>query len=735
MAKNKTVKLSNEWKISLSADKHIPAVTKVSLYDMLFFINKDNKTCVRFNEGHQSSLNKNSVGKELNHNVILFDTLMYVVNEDREIRSINQLERYAGPETPDETSTTFGEWQERGIDVSLPVVDKRSKPLLLDSSNITDYLSAAKLEDFEDLLDIFDLQETQQLNIYDENALKKPQTTREVYTNSVLFEKDHPPIDDWEDYQEPFLIATEEDTQYEIKLKKELIDENDEDEDEDEIEIINIAKNSDIILCHNDRFFEEKFLVEDSGKRAFNGMCFNYLSKNIWMMFFRYYNPDFDLEKAEASFDRVLNHIGGISDDLSIEKNLNPVLEFLLKNCFVWIKASFFADYVDYRDFGQSLHRDASVIHRNLMLSRFGKWERYLKEIEAGVGFQEGKLTNLRNSRPYLPSTTPSIDLIKETVLLQDGLLTGEVDEDMSRIIKDADSPHSNIGAIPFEPFEVEDISFEANILPVSGKPPLWFDPESRNKATDYKDFPIIFPKDENLILGGRVLSPTIDELWKMIKEVVSGRASDNDKKINFPGYPRGEESTKTDFDSRPSIRRHQFETNGESKVGDPTNIKYSLENGIASYSISSWVNDPSKIEYDLVEQLQELSEGLKIPEDFEAPPKHDPEKAPMSLRELEGYLKGIRWNFEYFLSLFEEVSALNGKYGDTEVGSLHMLHKDFKREPENNTKYSGDSSLGNLEIDKGQETPAPWSVYLGADGQWHSSSQCLLLPVVEEDF
>jgi hypothetical protein len=119
-----------------------------------------------------------------------------------------------------------------------------------------------------------------------------------------------------------------------------------------------------------------------------------------------------------------------------------PLLQFLLQNCYIWFKASFFADYVDYKDFNQVLNPEADVRFMNVMVTDTGDWDRY------EAYYSQGAISSkdlAKNTRPYFPSTTPSIDLVKQFIL-PEAELSGDLEDNMAAIIEDAARPDSKIG-------------------------------------------------------------------------------------------------------------------------------------------------------------------------------------------------------------------------------------------------------------------------------------------------
>jgi len=585
--------------------------------------------------------------------------------------------------------------------------------------------------------------------IWDRDAALRPLDSFEMYRASVLWTDTESSANTWDDVV-PFTLATEDD-----HIRGEIT--------------------ADIILSHNDAHFQRRFLVATQPKppdwdeeangpwiprrgdySAWGGIAGNCTSENLWKCFARYYriaNEDgfiHDMVNRLKSMPIIGYDIGTGSDFSTV---IPPLFEFMLKQCFVWVRAGFFADYIDYRDFDQSLNKDASVIHENLMLGKSGDWRRYNVIFpESLIGAQSKWLA--RNTRPYLPFTTPSKDVIRDSLYRTNPNLS--LDENMRNIIEYADDPNSQIGSLAIEPLErTQD---EPPLTPpftagsLNAPPPIWFDPESRRNETAYSDFPIIVPKKGNLHIEGRVISPSIDEIWQMLKEIVAGRRADSVIPTEA-GYPIGEGKLATKTDTRPSIRKHEFAPalNEDTVIGDPIKMDYRLDDPQPHYSVESWVNDPSRIVFNRLVRITDLVNqiGAINPVDPEA---IMPTEQPMSLRELEAAIRGVMWNLELHVAYLELNAVQAGPLGrpnaapieetwNTNAGTQYQLHRLYDARTNNgipNTAYDANyntweteaqsNGLGPIQESKG---PIPsWSVYMGADGEWHSSAQRMLIPI-----
>jgi len=794
------ITLYREWKVPLSQSKYTPVAMQVSLYDLMLYRNKANRLCSRFHQAAKRS-NFKSMGLELQHNIIVFDSNIYQIDNDPEIikngrghRIINQNDE---KNETDNWGTSFEEFARSGFDICLPKFDKRTKPLFLnwpqaeklipdvtpsDYIEVLRWLQPKRLrpDDFYYNLSIEDnLPYSNGIKIWDKDAALKPLTSFDCYDNSVMaFSRGD--ANTWDDYPNPFTVGLENDYAY-------LRDPNDPESATNEVQY------ADIILSNRDHSFEDRFIVKDSGYMAYNGLCVNPKSVNIWANLYKYYNSSFDpIRGTENNFaDHVATLINIDTEDCSVS-HINPVTLYLLQHCYVWVKCSFFADYIDYRDFDQSLNKTAKVIHNNMMLTNVGDYRRY-EEL-----FHENHVPNkdrARASRPYLPMTTPSVDLLRTTLLPSEITVKPNYDNgSMDEIINAADDPASKIGALPIDPLEraIEDEADTYTSLAFNTPPQVWFDPESRKTGADYKDYPILFPKDGNLHMNGRIISPTIDELWKMIKELIAGRRPDGELIGDEAGLPRGEDRTignRADnrfnrIDTRPTIRNHGFKDHADplkrEVIGDPTFIDYELDDDDEPYyDIKHWVNDPSKIQYQVIKEFVSLNtilcNGGPIATVFEsieampAPEQYLPSMTTPSIRELEAQLKGLRWNLVYYMTMMHNNVAYNGLLGrpnsDDQIyneagGSTYMLHKDYSAKDSYrdvpspnqttfpNTVYDERFNRNVLPIPEygvglgpmakdgeditttNKDVVPSWATYMGADGQWHSSKQALLIPI-----
>jgi hypothetical protein len=283
--------------------------------------------------------------------------------------------------------------------------------------------------------------------------------------------------------------------------------------------------------------------------------------------------------------------------------------------------------------------------------------------------------------------------------------------------------------------------------------------------------------KDGNLITAGRILSPTIDELWQTVKELIAGKKSDsaNNSLEDFGGYPKNiNNNTINNIDTRLTLPTHRFRNhNEEQKLGDPINIRIQDSNDNPDnivYRVTSWINNPDRIIYNVIKELKEATNNIcsvnpnlqGIIDKIESLPKPE-EYLPMatipSLRELEGILKGLRWNLSYYIKFMMHNSVYIGSNGkpntdnnlyNLAAGTAYLLHKNTHNEniQKPNTVYDERVNRGiSVEYGEGvsqitkdrfgnnnQDIIPAHSVFMSAAGTWQSVSQCMNLRIRDDE-
>jgi hypothetical protein len=403
-----------------------------------------------------------------------------------------------------------------------------------------------------------------------------------------------------------------------------------------------------------------------------------------------------------------------------------------------------------------------------------------------------------RDSRPYIPLSTPGYDVLTRT-LIEGYDPTSPIDT-VQRLMIEADRATSMIGSIVVEPLELtNDLDSPETPNRTSNPPPVWFDPESRRPATDYEDVPIAVGKSGNIITGGRLISPTIDEIWIAIKQLAGGRNIDPSQSptaIDTPdiGYPVGVGQGNPDGldrsiprDTRFTLKRHRFTGDDirgsrDDKVGDPIRIDHDFSENPGRYSVQSWINDPSRIEYKFLAEIEALNTrvttdqtatgGFGTPistmrpnQDQAFAANYNPSRTIWSNREIEAAIKGLRYNVAGIARFFEINAAYAGRVGRPNAdpnshtnanvarGTAYTLHRNYDPATHNTvydnrhdsgvvsppTRGVGVKLLEAAEIPdfqlRGTRTNYPAaSAYIAADGFWRSTWQMVNIPVISRE-
>ena len=251
-------------------------------------------------------------------------------------------------------------------------------------------------------------------------------------------------------------------------------------------------------------------------------------------------------------------------------------------------------------------------------------------------------------SMPYVPKTSPTVDIYTSKLLDKDtylkGLKQGVSDDSTNYSSKIAVSQSSN----QIENFIENEASGNNPIvrgLPVAAInrtnakstpttesliPPNWFDPENYLSDDDYKNmtkFPSVVPKDGNLYVDGRIIGPTIDEIWIMLKKLTGGRLSDVNSIDRAGaldmGVPKGDGYYENDTDTTmtevpDSEFNFKYSDDGISKYGDPIDFQYKPTSDTADIklfdqklSVTKFVNQNNKITYPIYSSLKLLSDDI----------------------------------------------------------------------------------------------------------------------------
>lgn len=408
------------------------------------------------------------------------------------------------------------------------------------------------------------------------------------------------------------------------------------------------------------------------------------------------------------SGDRSIKSVPG-QPPITAADTLDPTKNVRLQDVELWLRCSYFADYVDPDSYNQDLHHSSDVQHKNLILGA-GDFDRYTREASA------------EEVRPYLPLTPPREDRLSATLRTQGA-----------------------VGVFPIPPKagEYNDPLNQANT------PAGWLNPdfETLNDTNAH-----VVSQAGNIYTSGRIFSPTIDELWVYIKKAVSGRDIDSDT-ADTPTPSAESDQQKTESDTRLKVEPDFILGN---KLGDPLDssgnefvnagegIRYVMNAGIRRSANDLWpgITDTVYRPYETVDGDERAAGfgSLLTGERWGLRPQ------PMSLRELEAAIKNEAFNAEVTFNYIITNTVVGGHTASSADGTLYQLHRDHDPTNEsarwssgktelNTEDTHGDSLLGSdiaydhlSDIHKGD-------VYLSAEGRWRYLFDHVRVPVLNEQY
>ena len=524
---------------------------------------------------------------------------------------------------------------------------------------------------------------------------------------------------------------------------------------------------SDIYVRDTDEVFTATMVFED-GKKAYTSVGVNRTTKILKLILGAVLfnsNKSSNLSSLKEYFSKVVEEDKGTREVLfnaliNAKIGDKPLLSYI----YLWVKAPFCADYIDPEDFNQDLNQDADVIHRNLLLANNynsvrNNFNRYNEDVD-----YEGKASDdmlEKMSRPYCPMTSPMKDILSEKLMLLSGVSGDTIRDKAQKLLEDSLKDDSIIGSVLVSP-KGKDIANVARFTPFT-----FYDPESREEVDYYNDLgklPTLIGRDGNLTTDGRIMSPTIDELWYIIYKTILGHSNESSNVISLPksnNYGSGDtslfEATKeynwTDDEAgniKGSPLSFLFKTNDKGEV-----------NGI---DVDEWVANPDEHFINVHTQIQRISTDITTFFDEQNPDikysrdifhtgddialgdaqthtkdeitakgrEYGPRNVPLSLRELEAAIMGIKYNVDNNFIFDSKTYAVTGKFGKVEKdkegvivagGSLYQMHRDynanvtspntvFKMGADNNGDNGRDATFGDLNNQKEHHTNGT-TVYL----------------------
>ena len=525
---------------------------------------------------------------------------------------------------------------------------------------------------------------------------------------------------------------------------------------------------SDIYVRDTDEVFTATMVFED-GKKAYTSVGVNRTTKILKLILGAVIfnsNKSSNLSSLKEYFSKVVEDDKGKREELfnaliNAKIGDNPLLSYI----YLWVKAPFCADYIDPEDFNQDLNQDADVVHRNLLLANNynsvrNNYNRYNEDVD-----YEGKASDdmlEKMSRPYCPMTSPMKDILSEKLMLLSGVSGETIRDKAQKLLEDSLKDDSIIGSVLVTP-QGKSITDVARFTPFT-----FYDPESREEVDYYNDLgklPTLIGRDGNLTTDGRIMSPTIDELWYIIYKTILGHSNESSNVISLPksnNYGSGDtslfEATKeykwTDDEAgniKGSPLSFLFKTNDKGEV-----------NGI---DVDEWVANPDEHYINVHTQIQRVSTDITKFFDEQNPDiehsrdifhtgddialgdaqthtkdeitakdrEYGPRNVPLSLRELEAAMMGIKYNVDNNFIFDSKTYAVTGKFGKVEKdkegvivagGSLYQMHRDynanvtnpntvFKMGADNNGDNGRDATFGDLNNQKELHKDNITKVYL----------------------
>ena len=525
---------------------------------------------------------------------------------------------------------------------------------------------------------------------------------------------------------------------------------------------------SDIYVRDTDEVFTATMVFED-GKKAYTSVGVNRTTKILKLILGAVLfnsNKSSNLSSLKEYFSKVVEDDKGKREELfnaliNAKIGDKPLLSYI----YLWVKAPFCADYIDPEDFNQDLNQDADVIHRNLLLANNynsvrNNYNRYNEDVD-----YEGKASDdmlEKMSRPYCPMTSPMKDILSEKLMLLSGVSGETIRDKAQKLLEDSLKDDSIIGSVLVTP-QGKSITDVARFTPFT-----FYDPESREEAEYYNELgklPTLIGRDGNLTTDGRIMSPTIDELWYIIYKTILGHSSESSNVISLPksnNYGSGDtslfEATKeykwTDDEAgniKGSPLSFLFKTNDKGEV-----------NGI---DVDEWVANPDEHYINVHTQIQRVSTDITKFFDEQNPDiehsrdifhtgddialgdaqthtkdeitakdrEYGPRNVPLSLRELEAAIMGIKYNVDNNFIFDSKTYAVTGMFGKVEKdekgvivagGSLYQMHRDynanvtnpntvFKMGADNNGDNGRDATFGDLNNQKELHKDNITKVYL----------------------
>jgi hypothetical protein len=476
---------------------------------------------------------------------------------------------------------------------------------------------------------------------------------------------------------------------------------------------------SDIYVKDTDEVFTATMVFED-GKKAYTTVGVNRTERILQLILGAIL---FNSNKSQ-NLVALRDYLAGITK--AQRENLFSLLvnakigdKPLLSYVYLWVKAPFCADYIDPEDFNQDLNQDADVTHRNLLLANNynnvrNNYNRYNEDIDYSGSTSSDMLEKM--SRPYCPMTSPMKDILSEKLMLLSGVSGDSIREKAQKLLEDSLKDDSIIGSVLVTP-KGTDVTDVARFTPFT-----FYDPESREEVEFYNELgklPTLIGRDGNLTTDGRIMSPTIDELWYIIYKTILGHSNEGSDFVSFPqsnNYGSGDTSL---FEA---TKEYKWTDDKAGNVkGSPLSFLFKTnDNGeVNGITVDEWVANPDEHFINVHSQIQRISTDITKFFDAQNPDvaksrdifntgddialgdsqthtkdtitakdrEYGPRSVPLSLRELEAAIMGIKYNVDNNFIFDSKTYAVTGKFGKIEKddngaiiagGSLYQMHRDY---------------------------------------------------------
>ena len=627
-------------------------------------------------------------------------------------------------------STNFGDFYRYEIDISPAIFDKRAKPKVIQLSVTNNNPNFSKL--------IQPKTDHEHINFYcyDKDAALYPEDLKSFFGVSQVWKTFFRPSSTMEDYIVDKGYYTT-DCLTTTELTGVLTD--------SEFE----KMTSGIVVYGKDTVFSSTMVFED-GKNAYTKMRINERNEAICKLLVGAFllNSDTAIPTKGNNSDNYF----GISNNefLTVYNELKEILlgnTTIFDHIYFWVKAPFCADYVDPADFNQNLNQDADVVHRNLLVANsydkvsnnFNRYEESYDFVESNQRIQE---FIEKMSRPYIPTNSPLKDFISDGLALNIGINDlNNVENAAEKLIENSyqDTDERVIGSVLSLPGDFGEKQEFKRFTPFN-----FYDPESRENKKYYSNLnkiPTLIGRDGNITTDGRIMSPSIDELWYIIKKLISGQLEQSVSRDNLPlATPHNKIAMETTLTE---VVKSQYKP--ADNLLDPIDFSYTFDKGdITGIDLKEYVVQPETIKHKVYNLLQVVSTRIntfyeqqnnlteddhkltldkddtifytgrsrrltrtgeniiigttvmdkKSVPDTEYGPRA---KAPLSLRELEAAVLGNKYNIENDFMFISKTYAVTGKFGKIEKdsddnivsgGSLYQMHRDYNANVENPNTY-----------------------------------------------